>query len=676
MKKLLPFAIILTFVFIYSCSDDDEVDPATLLADAGTDQLVKPQELVTLDGSRSQGPEGFTYDWSYIGEVPENEIGFEGKNTANPTFTPPQDGSYFFTLKVSSGGESDSDEVTVVASGAAEIGGILTEDLYLENIQPDESLPDYIVTSDLTAGEDISIVFTEDNIRLKFNSVAGIEIRSGANLTNYDETEDNGFDIEMYGDEGWKGILIDRGTIFLENAKIKNAGNSPYSGFDEAAAITLTGTLTQLNSLQNNEFVASMSYDILVLSQLSGSGYVGGNQFSYTIPIKAPITFTGFFTFQNLNIYPTSYDYVHLIPGGADKKDESSRQFNFFDKATYYIDGDFWAGNRINVDPEITIYMKEGSGILCESFFYSKGFLGGEIVFDGLDGAQWKGIANISTRSGGDQLDILNTTIKNAGYGIIDIGGFTAEAPAALYVSNSGNMDDSRIIDSGGYGYYNESEDREFFRISSTLFQNTALSPIRTNMASIESTITLAHDNIFDLADGLAACLVVGDASPSLWAGLGDGNFYLIDGNIGDDQAFAMDEGTHLKFQAGRSLIWDNLDKEIFLRGREGNPVILEGEEDTPGSWGGVYLSGRFRIEGTIIRNGGEFILPGATERANVISAIPIGATGYREMVYSNVSDSDGYGIVIEQNTEDFGYDSPDKYNTFENNADGDILRK
>ena len=88
------------------------------------------------------------------------------------------------------------------------------------------------------------------------------------------------------------------------------------------------------------------------------------------------------------------------------------------------------------------------------------------------------------------------------------------------------------------------------------------------------------------------------------------------------------------------------------------------------------YLAGRFRIEGTVIRNGGEFILPSATERANVISAIPAGALWYREMVYSTVSDSYGYGIVVEQNTEDFDYDAPEKYNIFENNADGDIYRK
>jgi len=80
----------------------------------------------------------------------------------------------------------------------------------------------------------------------------------------------------------------------------------------------------------------------------------------------------------------------------------------------------------------------------------------------------------------------------------------------------------------------------------------------------------------------------------------------------------------------------------MFFRGRPGNPVILEGEDDTPGSWGGVYLGGRFRIEGTLITNGGEFILPGASELADVISAIPVKDNKYHIMTNTTISNSAG----------------------------------
>ena len=46
-------------------------------------------ETVTLDGSESTGPTGFTYFWSYEGLVPESDINFQDINTTNPTFIPP-----------------------------------------------------------------------------------------------------------------------------------------------------------------------------------------------------------------------------------------------------------------------------------------------------------------------------------------------------------------------------------------------------------------------------------------------------------------------------------------------------------------------------------------------------------------------------------------------------------
>ena len=96
--------------------------------------------------------------------VPENEINFIGQTTPNPTFVPPTDEAYFFTLRTSFGEDSDTDEVTVIASGAVEIGGTLTEDLALKNIQPDESKPDYIVTTTLTVENGLILSIVEDHV--------------------------------------------------------------------------------------------------------------------------------------------------------------------------------------------------------------------------------------------------------------------------------------------------------------------------------------------------------------------------------------------------------------------------------------------------------------------------------------------------------------------------------
>jgi len=626
----------LAIVLLFGCSEDD--DPINLTANAGINQQVKPLEIVILDGSRSQGPAGFTYEWSYVGEIPESEINFEGKTTANPTFIPPQDGIYAFTLKVSSGSNSDYDEVNVVASGAVEIGGTLTEDLELLNIQPNPSLPDYIVSTDITVENGIKFSLQEKGINILFKQGVGIHVKSGGVFTNKNSTSNDGYECEFYGEEGWKGILIDNSDIFLNNATIRNAGQSTFYGQEEAATLTLIGLQTNLESLHNNVFTGSFSYDILVPSLISGSGkVVTSNKFSFRIPIKAPITFGQFFSALHPNSFPETYDYVELIPGGANKKDEVPGFFEFFEHVKYFINGDFWAGKSIEINRDAIIYMKADAGILAESQINCYGFGGFEILIEGLDGANWKGIASNSTTSAGNNVNINHTIIKNAGHGIIKMGDFEAEVPAALYCQKDGGLDNCEIINSGGYGYYNASTSKTNFRIRRTLFENTAMPAIRTHMLSVGTTIHIGNRNTFNLADGLAACLVQGDGAPGdPWYELEDDNFYLIDGDILDGTHFAIGPGTILKFKAGRSLIRKQSDIIMYLTGSPTKPVVLDSEAGTPGSWGGIYLGGGFRIENAIINNGGEFLLSGASEKANIISAIPIGGAALE--VFNNTT--------------------------------------
>ena len=91
--SLLLFSVVL---LLTQCSEDD--DPIPLVANAGSNQTVNVKELVTLDGSKSEGPAGFTYQWTYNGEVPESEINFQGTTTAKPTFVPPKGVTTSFRL--------------------------------------------------------------------------------------------------------------------------------------------------------------------------------------------------------------------------------------------------------------------------------------------------------------------------------------------------------------------------------------------------------------------------------------------------------------------------------------------------------------------------------------------------------------------------------------------------
>ena len=132
-----------------------------------------------------------------------------------------------------------------------------------------------------------------------------------------------------------------------------------------------------------------------------------------------------------------------------------------------------------------------------------------------------------------------------------------------------------------------------------------------------------------------------------------------------------------MKFKSGRSLLRTNSEYVISLRGIASHPIILDSEAGTPGTWGGLYLgTSRFGMEHVIIRNGGEFVLPNATEEANIVSASPESDNDFREMINTTISNSAGYGIVVESNTVDFDFENPEYNNIFENNSQGNILRK
>ncbi|MBC2717339.1 MAG: hypothetical protein HF978_18700 [Desulfobacteraceae bacterium] len=144
----------------------------------------------------------------------------------------------------------------------------------------------------------------------------------------------------------------------------------------------------------------------------------------------------------------------------------------------------------------------------------------------------------------------------------------------------------------------------------------------------------------------------------------------IIDGMV-------LESGVILKFKSGRSLIYDDFLYFNFFeaRGTVDNPVILDGDTGTPGSWGGLYLGGYFRIDHCSILNGGEFLLPDASEKANVVYAYNGPGNNGNRMHNSTVANSAGYGIVQEFITEDYDFLDPAKNNIFTDNALGDFIK-
>jgi len=661
-----------------SDTDHTTVVAEGVLASAGENQNVKTNAVVTLDGSESIGPEGVSYSWTYQGEVPEADINFQNKNTEKPTFTPPLSGVYNFTLTVSANGMTDTDNTSVFVEGAFEIGGIITEDLILKNIAPNAGVPDYLVTSDLIIPNGLKLAIFEDEVVIEFQPGTGIIVEKGGLITNVTDEQDYTFNTEFRGDN-WKGIWINNGSVNIEQAIIVNAGKEAFEGM-EPSAVVFSGTEMELISFSNNEFVGSNMHDILVTDKFPEAIWtVKSNKLSAKVPIKAPITFMNTWAggLEQPNIMPDTYDYIHLIPGGANVKDEivGDNEFYFSPAgAKFYIDGDFWSGSRILLWEGTTIYMKENSGIMSEGFSStSLGSPDNMATITGLDGAHWKGIYLSEENNPSYYASIYYAIIENAGYGIISMGGITAKEEASIYANKLRmTINDSEIRNSGGYGVYSERE-QSFVNldIKRTTFKNTSDAAIHMLMASI-STSLRNSENVYEMNPGVAAIEAVladGIIIDGDWYDLGNDNYYLMSGNL-FPAGLRLNPGVHLKFKSG-TYVKSPFNSYLYIRGSAEKPVIIEGETDTPGSWGGMYLT-HYSVEHLIIKNGGGMVIPEATGPANIISHYQGGEIPPPTFNNVSIMNSAGWGMYVYQGSWEPDFENPEVNITFSGNASGE----
>ena len=679
MKKInniIPIAFIIVTIMFSGCKKDEKV-PIDLNANAGNDQIVKPLDEVILDGSKSSGSVVFTYSWKYTGTAPEADINFQNTTTATPTFTATEAGLYTFSLTISAEGQTSEDVVLVTATGALEIGGTLTEDTHLKNIENDPDLPDYLLVSDLIIPVGITLTVGE-NVRIQTEGEFGIVVNGTlTNGINGSYLED----IEFNSSNGWKGILVDGGIIDLSDVIIEKAGASIFEGHEEAAAILFSGETPQIAAFTRNEFRNSFSYDILGETEISGYRTVSSNIFSFSIPIKARMNFMELFFSDEKNIFPPDYEYIQLIPNDIETGDilPDNRWYFFYHKR-YYFDGSFRSRSEAYSSGGVTFFIKENASLIFEKTTGFGSKLGEPSAIVGINGSSWKGIAVTNFTS----FTLSNMTVSNAGVAPVVGGPINSDIKSVVYTQGRafGWFDEVTITDSQGYGLYIDSEDdaQNIFDIRNSLFQNTQNAAIRMNARSVTN---VREGNSFELDAGIPGCLVEQDGSPGdfSWRAL-ENSFYLIDADLSFDitGSIVFKPGVHLKFKSGRFFNW-NLGYDGVLLSIEGevdNPVIFEGEDDAPGSWGGLVLDGSFNINYLQVKNGGEFLLPNASIKGNIyFNYTAFGVVDFFKTFNNGlISGSAGYGVVLSNGAIDFDFEDPAKNNTFSNNALGNVIRE
>src|SRR6266576_430581 len=96
-----------------------EFPNAPPLANAGANQTVSTNQLITLNGTQSSDPEGssLTFQWTIVLQPSGSNITLTGANTASPSFTPLVAGQYIFQLIVNDGQLASAPSSVVIAVG-------------------------------------------------------------------------------------------------------------------------------------------------------------------------------------------------------------------------------------------------------------------------------------------------------------------------------------------------------------------------------------------------------------------------------------------------------------------------------------------------------------------------------------------------------------------------------
>ena len=162
-KALLLFVSAIMLVFLFGCggsgngsssssaaaTNPADESPANFapVADAGDNETVRPDDLVSLDGTASSDPDEnypLSYSWQIITRPAGSSATLSDANTPTPSFTVDMDGDYTIQLVVTDalGAESEPDTVvvsTVNSKPVANAGGDQFLDTFPSTVQLDGS---------------------------------------------------------------------------------------------------------------------------------------------------------------------------------------------------------------------------------------------------------------------------------------------------------------------------------------------------------------------------------------------------------------------------------------------------------------------------------------------------------------------------------------------------------
>lgn len=363
----------------------------------------------------------------------------------------------------------------------------------------------------------------------------------------------------------------------------------------------------------------------------------------------------------------------------------------------YQIIGNISISAYLTIDPGVNVILDENVQIYVGSggVFDANGTSENRVKFtsSNIDAGQlWKGLF---IQSSDQRNSIEYTTIEYAGNSEMSFGS-SADYRANIGLDEGGylNIENSTISNSAGYGVHVNDDQSDLGTFSNNVFENNnrAISVRAINVAKLDGATSFNNNANADVE-------IFGSTLPDTenvtWNKLNGSTQYRVSGDvningnltIAEGSNFVFDQDVYFSINSGASILAD---------GGESNTITFTSSNISGGlHWQGIYISSSNQnntlnnVEVSYAGNSEWALASSADYKAN----IALDAGGFLNLTNSSISNSDGYGLHVNDDLSDLGTFSSNNFSdnqtaislnafhvskidgatTFSNNSQGEV---
>jgi hypothetical protein len=458
-KALLLF--ITAIVALSACKKDDEIKPnpeplAKVTASAGADQTIKSGQVVNLNGSASKDSKGtaLTYSWIFTKKPAGSTTTLINGIAVQASFTADVAGEYELELTVANihGQAKDKVLITVTPPDLVALSGEISTDRILENINPDPTKADYLVTDHILLKAKLTV---KPGVIIEFENDKGLHVfPQGTLVAKGTQAERIVFTGKTKTAGFWKGILLESTNELneLDFAAVEFAGSSSFMELqaDIRANLALVGNTHPASSIKvaNTLFAFSGGYGMYVqgMSELNG---FSTNVFSKNTGSALYVPARQVHQLDAASVFTGDNGFNGVETSGILNHSTEVTWPDLADNGRYYVSSDISVQSGLKIAEGVTLEFMQGLVMRVENngYLYANGSTTNKVTFTArtkADNFYWRGIIFNTAH---EQNKLVFSEVSYAGNKELDT------YKANVFVGAGGNVSIQQSILTNGLGW-------------------------------------------------------------------------------------------------------------------------------------------------------------------------------------------------------------------------------